>query len=83
VESASSGVAGRVVASAGVWGGCGNPAGTLEAASPHQADNGAEIPWGTLRFRAETGRDGGMGMAKGDAEDLAAQAAKRAEFRVP
>ena len=27
-----------------------------------------------------TGRDGGAGTAKGDAEDLAAQAAKRAEF---
>jgi hypothetical protein len=35
-----------------------------------------------LRFRAETGRDGGAGMAKGDPEDLAAQAAKRAEFRL-
>ena len=33
-------------------------------------------------FRAETGWDGGVDMAKGDAEDLAAQAAKRAEFRV-
>ena len=35
-----------------------------------------------MRFRAETGRDGGVGMAKGDVQDLAAQAAKRAEFRL-
>jgi hypothetical protein len=32
----------------------GNPAGTLEAALAHQADSGAEVPWGTLRIRADT-----------------------------
>jgi hypothetical protein len=61
----------------------GNPADTLEADEQHQADSGAGVPWGTSRFRAETlaGMES-VSMAKGDPEDLAALAAKRAEFRL-